>query len=138
MLELDKTLIVILFILVFAVAIFTTYYFSDKRRIIRTLKKLKNNNISNLKQNELAKITGKAINIHEPLRVPMSNRKCVYYKIKIEQEVGDDDSTSWKTLIEEEKIQDFFLEKNGEKIIIKLTKKPKNFLGHFVVDKEEN
>lgn len=133
-----KNLLILFFIITFVTILTVTYFFSDKQKIIRTLKKLKSSNINNVRQNELVKITGKTVNIHEPLRVPMSNRKCVYYTMKIEQEVGDDDDINWKTLIAEEKIQDFFLEKNGEKIIIRPIKKPKNYISHLVVDKKVN
>lgn len=130
-------LIIAAIILVFITIGFLFYYYSDKQRIIRSLSKLKTlNTISSFKQNQLTKITGKAREISKPLIAPFSKRKCVFYIINVKEEKGDEDNSHWKTIFSEEKIQDFFVEKNGEYAIIKPTKNPKNYLSYLVKDKE--
>lgn len=116
--------------------IFLTYYFKRKTIILRRLKKLRHQPINSLKTNIYSKIEGVAININEPLIAPLSKRKCVFYKIKIEQEKGDHENSYWRTLKEEENIQDFFIEQNEKRLIILPTKVPKNYYDYLVTDKK--
>lgn len=113
-----------------------SYYYSKKQVIIRFLKKLPDSSIRNISQNKLTKITGKALHVKEPLIAPLSKRKCVFYTMKIEKETSDEDSSTWETLVHEENVQEFFIEQNGEFLIIKPTQKPKNYKSHFVTDRE--
>lgn len=120
----------IIFFIIFSVIgiiIFLGYYFSTKNSILRELKKTRKKQISSVRENEYAKVIGKALHVHEPLIAPLSGRKCVYYYIHIQQK-GD---KSWHTFIKEEKAQDFFLEVNGEMAIIKPYEFPKKT---FVVE----
>lgn len=133
---LDKEVIVpIIFILIIFAGVII-YFFDDKRRTIRLMSSLKNSNINNLKINELIKVSGKAKSIREPLIVPYSKRKCVYYLIKIEEEKGDDDNSYWRTIIKEEKTQEFLLEKNGDIVFVKLNNSPKNYKSQIIIDKK--
>jgi hypothetical protein len=90
--------------------------------------------IGSLKTNEFSKITGKALHVKEPLIAPYSKRKCVFYSIKIEQKKKTGKSATWRTLINEEKVQEFFLEKGGDNVIVKPSQNPKNYLSYLVVD----
>lgn len=135
-LENKSTLFPIIFILFFALIFFVAYYYQPKQKIKRVLSKLPFNKITTLKTNQFSKITGKVLQVKEPLIAPYSERKCVFYKIKIEQENNNENRTSWSTLIDEEKYQEFFLEQNGELIIIKLSQYSKNFLSYLVVDQK--
>lgn len=131
----------IIFVCTFLIIIiigFIAYFFSNKQKIIRVLTKLPIKQIGSLKINEFSRVSGKAVNIENPLIAPFSNRKCVFYTIKIEQEKKNRKNNSWKTLIKEEKIQEFFLEKNGDFIIIKPSQNSKNYLSHLVIDKKTN
>ena len=93
------------------------YYFNTKQRIIRILSKLPIKQIGSLKNNELTRFSGKALHVKEPLIAPYSKRKCIFYVIKIEQKKSSGKSSHWKTLVKEEKIQEFFLEKNGDFVV---------------------
>lgn len=135
--ENKNILIVAAIFLVMAIVGFLVYYYSKKQQIIRTLSKLRKlNAIGSLRQNEFAKITGKALHVHEPLIAPFSKRKCVFYSIQIQQRKQRGKSSHWENIISEEKTQDFFVEKNGEYVIIKPIKSPKNYKSYLVVDKE--
>lgn len=91
------------------------YYFSDKQRIIRELKKSRRKPISQVREKEYAKVIGKAKHVNEPLIAPLSGRKCVYYEVLVERSNDD----SWDTVIEDSKSQDFFIENNSELAIVK-------------------
>jgi len=114
------------------------YYFSRKQRIIRALKKFKTNRITQFRTNELTKITGKVLHVHEPLVAPYSKRKCVAYHIRIEHRRSTGKSSHWKTLVSEHDIQDFFIEHRGEVVMIKPTKYPKNYKSYMVSDRTVN
>ncbi|MFK8061491.1 MAG: hypothetical protein AB8B78_15570 [Polaribacter sp.] len=126
------TIIVVVIILIG----FTIYYFSTKQKIIRILSKLPIKQIGSLKNNELTRFSGKALHVKEPLIAPYSKRKCIFYTIKIEQKKSNGKNSHWRTLINEEKIQEFFLEKNGDFAIVRPNQNPKNFISHLVVDKK--
>lgn len=111
------------------------YYFSKKQIILRKLKKFKAKQITQFRTNELTKITGKVLEVENPFIVPFSKRKCVAYKIKIEQKVSSGKSSHWKTLQKKEDIQDFFIEKNGELVMIKPSYETNNFYSYMVEDK---
>lgn len=113
-----------------------SYFFNTKQKIIRTLSKLPNKNIGSLKTNQFSRITGKALHVTAPLIAPFSKRKCVFYVIKIEQRKKRGKNSHWVAIVNETKIQNFFLEKNGDFVIVKPIQKPKNYISHLVIDKE--
>ena len=128
-------LIPILIISAIAVIGFCAYYFSSKQVILRTLSRIPDKPVSGLRTNELTKVTGKALHVEEPLIAPLSKRKCIFYTIKIQQKVSSGKSSHWKTIINEEKTQDFFLDKNGQYVIVKPIQNPRNFISYLVTDK---
>lgn len=111
----EDIIIPILFITAIVMMIVFGYYFSDKQRILRELKKSRRKPISQVRENEYAKVIGKAKHVDEPLIAPISGRPCVYYKVHVERK-GD---KSWHTVVRETKSQDFFLESNTELAIVK-------------------
>ena len=123
-------------IVVIGIIVFCVYYFNPKKVILRTLSKIPNKSIGSLRTNELTKVTGKALHVKEPLIAPLSRRKCVFYTMKIEKKVSSGKSSHWKTIIKEEKVQDFFIDKRGEFVIIKPVQNPKNFISYLVTDKK--
>ena len=131
-----EPVIVILIISAVALFIFLAYYYSEKKVMIRTLSKIPLKPTSSLKTNELSKVCGKALHVEEPLRAPFSNRTCVFYQIVIQQKVKSGKSSRWKTLISEEKFQDFFVDTNGDFVIIQPNANPKNYICKLVKDKE--
>jgi hypothetical protein len=128
--------IIILIISAIAIIGFVAYYFNGKQVIIRTLSKIPHKPASSLKTNELSKVTGKALHVEAPLKAPFTERKCVFYQIIIEQKVSNGKSSHWKTLVKEEKFQDFFVDTNGDFVIVKPQELPRNYICHLVKDKE--
>ncbi|GAB7255831.1 hypothetical protein [Polaribacter sp. OB-PA-B3] len=123
-------LIVVIFIIIVA------YYFSSKQVIIRTLAKTPNKPVGGLKTNSFTKVTGKALHVKQPLIAPFSKRKCVYYKITIQQKRNNGKNSHWRTLISDSKIQEFFIETKGEHVIVRPKLNPKNFKSYLVIDKK--
>lgn len=124
----------IAFVSIVIIVIVLSYYFSTKQKVIRALSKLPMQRISSLKTNEFSKITGRAKAIENPLVAPYSKRKCVFYTIKIEQRKQSGKSSKWKTIVKEEKIQDFLIESGGDYILVNPKQQPKNYLSYLVVD----
>jgi hypothetical protein len=117
---------------------FCVYYFQPKTTILRRLKKLPHQRIGSLRTNIYSKIEGVAVNIEAPLIAPLSKRKCVFYKILIQKKVSSGKSSRWKTLVDKEHIQDFFIEQTGERLVVLPTKVPKNYYDYLVTDKTTN
>jgi hypothetical protein len=126
--------ICILFLLI--VTIFLLYYFNKKQVIIRTLRKLPSSKISGIKTNQFSKITGKALHVKDPLIAPLSKRPCVFYKIQIEERRNSGNNSYWKTILKEEKTQPFFIDQNGEYIMVQPSQSPKNYKSYLVIDKK--
>ncbi|PQJ79796.1 GIDE domain-containing protein [Polaribacter porphyrae] len=131
-----KFIILAVFIIIIIIIASSIYFFSTKQKIIRILSKLPIKQFGSLKANEFSRVKGKALHIKEPLVAPFSKRKCVFYSIKIEQKKSNGKSSHWKTLVKEEQIQDFFLEKNGDYVMVKPKQNPKNYMSHLVIDKK--
>ena len=134
----SETIIIIIALSFIGIVMFLTYYFSKKKVIIRTLAKIPNKPASSLKTNVLSKVTGKALHVKDPLIAPYTNRKCVFYQIIIEQKVSTGKSSSWKTLVKEERFQDFFIQTKNDFVIIKPLENPKNYICHLVKDKDQS
>ncbi|WP_047549659.1 hypothetical protein [Psychroserpens sp. Hel_I_66] len=131
-------LIIILAFCAIGLFVFLAYYFNGKQVIIRTLSKIPNKPASSLKTSELSKVSGKALHVEEPLKAPYSGRRCVFYQIEIQQKVKSGKSSHWKTLVSEEKFQDFFIDTNGDFVIIQPNNHPRNYICHLVKDKNQS
>jgi len=131
----QKYIIAVLLIIVAAGIILAVYYFDKKQAIFRKLSKFKVRRIGQIQSNELAKISGKTLHVHEPLIAPFSKRKCVLYIIKIQHHKSRGKSSYWKTLVDEEKAQDFFLKQSDEVVMVKLTQAPKNYDCYLMKDR---
>lgn len=133
--ELDGFIFFGIVIVGIAIIAFLVTYFGSKQKMIRKLKEIPRSSINNIKVNQLTKVTGKAVPINEPLIAPYSQRACVFYKIKIERKRKSGKNSYWDTMVNEEEIQSFFLEKNSELLIVNPSKHLKNYKSHLVVDK---
>lgn len=91
-----------------------------------------------MRTNELSKVSGKALHVKDPLIAPYTNRKCVFYQIIIEQRVSTGKSSHWKTLVKEERFQDFFIDTKGDFVIVKPEDHPQNYICHLVKDKKQS
>jgi hypothetical protein len=132
----SDVIIPIIIISIFAIIAFCVYHFSQKLVITRALSKIPLKPVGSLRTNELTKVTGKALHVHEPLIAPLSKRKCVYYSIKIEQKKQSGKNSHWKTILREEEIQDFFIDCRGDYVIVQPQKEPRNFISYLVPDKK--
>ncbi|MFY0712343.1 hypothetical protein J1D01_01590 [Seonamhaeicola sp. NFXS20] len=125
----------VLMVLAIIIFGFLSYYLGRKQTILRKFSKFNLRSINQFKNNELTKITGKVLHVHEPFVAPFTKRKCVIYYIKIEQKKSSGKNSYWKTLVEEEKVQDFFIKVEGEVVMVKPVKEPKNYYNYLVEDK---
>jgi len=119
--------------LVFIITVIVFKFFFSKKAVVK--RKLKNavvKKISNFKDGEIAKIIGNIEIFEKPLIAPLSNRKCSYYHIHIEQKVSSGKNSHWKTLIEEE-VSSKFLIREGDKYGFI---NDKNFKCYIVQDKK--
>ncbi|WP_353777243.1 hypothetical protein [Winogradskyella sp. 3972H.M.0a.05] len=133
--NISTTLGFVIVISVVAIVIFIAYYFSRKQRVLRALSKFKYRKITQFQTNELTKVIGKTLHVHEPFVAPFSKRKCVAFHFVIQQKRSNGKSSYWKTLVEQSDIQDFFVEDQGEVVMIKPTKVPKNYINYMVTDR---
>ncbi len=129
-------LIIPIVILIIVGGLIIHHYFNDKAVILRKLSKIPLKRSSSFKTNEIVKINGKALHVEAPLIAPFSKRKCVFYTMKIEQKKSSGKSSYWDTIVNEEKIQIFFIENNGDLVIVEPKKHPKNYKSFLVQDKK--
>lgn len=94
--------IIPIFIVIFGVIVFLSFYFSNKTVVKRKLKKANVIKISNFMSGETAKINGSVEIVDKPLIAPLSKRECAYYHVVVEENVSSGKSSHWETLIEEE------------------------------------
>lgn len=129
----DNYFPLIIFALVI-IAIPISIYFNKRNVILRELKKSNKTQINRARQHEYVKIVGTAIGGNEPLIAPLSGRPCFYYYVIVEKK-GD---KSWHTYFEEERCQDFFIEANGERAMIKPALTLSDYRKtYFVIDHED-
>jgi len=115
-----------------------SFYFGKKQSVLRRLSKLKDKDILQFRTNEATKLTGKVLHVHQPFVAPFSKRQCVAYEFKIQQKKSSGKNSYWKTLVKENNIQDFFVEKKGDMVMIKPKTTPLNFDIYLVEDKKIN
>lgn len=107
-----EPLFVILVLAIIGLVFIFTYFFSKKAIIKRKLKKSNLKNISEFKDGDVARIVGKVEIINTPLLSPLTNRKCSYFHVLVEQEVSSGKSTKWETIIEEKQSNEFIITKD--------------------------
>jgi len=133
----DAIAIIPVIILVIGTILFVSYYFSAKQVILRKLAKTPIKSSSGIQTNAFVKVHGKALHVKEPLIAPLSGRKCIFYKLKIEKQVSNGKSAHWKTIHSEENFQEFFVDSRGDYVIVRPTKKPKkNYKSYLIKDKK--
>jgi len=131
----SEFLVPFLIVLAIAAIIFFGIYFSKKNIILRKLSKFNFKRISQFRTNELTKVSGKVLQVEEPFVAPYSKRKCIAYIFEVKQKVKRGKSSHWKTLVKKEDIQDFFIEKNGEIVMVKPSLEISNYYSYMVEDK---
>jgi len=126
----DQVLVLTFGILLVFGIILATIYFSKKAVILRKLRRFTAMAISGLQENKISKIIGKAKPVNEPLVAPLSGRKCVYYKVIVQQKSGDKNQ-HWREIIKEEEYQNFLVTSYAGSALILMT----DFDDYFVEDK---
>lgn len=127
--EYKNILIPVSMFLVMGLLGFLAFYYSSKHRILREFKKSRKKSIHSIRENEYAKVIGKAKPVKEPLVAPLSGRECVYYHVVVEVK-GD---KSWRKIINDEKVQDFFIESNSEIAKVEMTSLHKSMKRYYLV-----
>lgn len=94
--------------LVIALIIFATFFFRRRLVVLRGLQDKELKKISQFKDNDQGKIIGKVIYGGEVIFAPISKRKCVYYRIIVEQ-YGSSGKTGWFKIIDEERSGDIVM-----------------------------
>ncbi|MEW7289218.1 hypothetical protein [Aquimarina sp. 2304DJ70-9] len=101
-------------------------------KIRKASKKLASKRIQLIKENEYAKIIGKASAIdNHILTSPLGKKKCVYYQVHVTKKTG---KNSLETLVKEEKCVDFIIESHREKAMIKTTITSNHRCVHLIED----
>lgn len=119
-------------LLIIGTIIFISYYYGNKAKILRALKKLDPSSIIHAKENQSVKIIGKISTNNTFLISPLSQRKCVYYKVHVEKNVSRGKSSHWETIIEDSQANDFLIESQGENAYVKM----QNYKSHLIEDSE--
>lgn len=127
----------VLVISTFAILIVTATYFNQKNIILRKLSKFKHKRVSQFRTNQPTKVTGKVLQVKKAFVAPYSKRKCVAYIFEIKQRVSTGKSSHWKTLVKKEDIQDFFIEQNGNLVMVKPSRETNNYLSYMVEDEKK-
>jgi len=107
---------VLIFAVIIVLIIFTflSVYFSKAAIIKRKLENGELKLISDFKDDDIAKIKGKVELVGKPIKAPLSERSCAHYYIIVEERVRSGRSTSWKTIIEDERSTKFVIrDSNG-------------------------
>ena len=132
----ELMIIIPIIVVVFGLIAFLGYYFSAKQMVLRKLSKIPLKPATGLKTSELTKVTGKALHVKAPLIAPLSGRECEIKNKKKKKRVSNGKSSHWKTVIKEEKTQEFFINNNGDFVIVRPTQSPKNYISYLVKDKK--
>jgi len=98
----DDLVLVIGIVILAAVIIYYLFY-SRAAVVKRKLREANQKKIGEFQEGETAKVIGKIKFAGKILKAPLSDRKCVYYHVLIEERRSHGKSSSWVDLIEEEK-----------------------------------
>ena len=134
----SNNVLIIIPIIIVAIGViaFLSYYYSVKQVILRVLSRTPVKSVGGMKANEFTKVSGRALHVKAPLIAPLSKRECVFYSIKIQKRVSNGKSTHWRTILKEEKTQEFFIDNNGDYVIVRPVESPRNYACYLVEDKK--
>lgn len=91
-------IIVIVFVIVLIVVAF---FFSEKARVKRGLKRYPQTNIGSFQPGGLGSVKGKVVVHGQPLTAPLSGRTCVYYRVIVEEHRSSGKSSHWHKIIDD-------------------------------------
>jgi len=96
-------------------------FFSKKAIVKRALKKAPLMQISQFMGGEAGRITGKVAFVGHVLNAPLSNRRCSYYNVVVEEYRSSGKSGHWHTIINEEVAGDIVLAQGNQYALIDKT-----------------
>lgn len=99
----NDSIIAVIMIAAIGSTIVYKLFFSKEAIIKRKLRETTSKQLTNFKDGEIAKVTGRIELIDEPLIAPLSKRKCAYYHVIVSEEVSSGKNSRWETIIDEEK-----------------------------------
>lgn len=94
--------------------------FSLQGRLRRALRRTQRVSIAEAPDGELARIVGRLRFADlEPLSAPMTNRRCAYYEIEVEEQSGAGNNRSWSTVLKHHEHLDRFIieDETGQALI---------------------
>lgn len=104
---------IVLFVVLVTTILIVSHYFSSSAKIARRLKKSIYMPIKEFRDGDVYKVIGQVELASDFLIAPLSGRKCSYYSIEVEKRVQNGKNTSWRTIIEEEKISTILVKEQG-------------------------
>lgn len=84
--------------------------------MLRKLRKSPFKKVSQAQTGQYQKFKGKALYVQELTKAPLTHRNCIFYQATVQQKRDK----SWRTLIEENSEADFFVDCDGELLLIKM------------------
>jgi hypothetical protein len=98
--------------LVLVVAIVAIAFFlrPQRDRGIRAIASIGRKKIADVKDGEIVRVVGKLALHGEPLLAPVSSRPCAFYEARVEEKEQQEDRTSWRTIVEEIRGNDFVID----------------------------
>ena len=97
------------------------WYYGDDQTIRRQLRNAPTKRIQELRDDELAKVVGRARALSETLEAPLTGRRCVYFIATVEEHRSSGKSSYWKTIIRETRGVPFMLEDASGRALIDAT-----------------
>lgn len=125
-----QLILVTLFFVVSTVILVFAIRFSPKNKMLRSLKETKAKPISSIQSGNYEKIIGKALFVKETMTAPISGRTCVFYHAEVLQKRHK----RWDIIIDDKQITNFFLDCNGEMVIVKTDESPSYY--EVILDKD--
>ena len=125
-----QIILVTLFFVVSTVVIVFAIRFSPKNKMLRSLKETKAKPVSSIQSGNYEKIIGKALFVKQTMTAPISGRTCIFYHAEVRQKRGK----RWDIIIDDKQTTNFFLDCNGEMVIIKMDESPSYY--EVILDKD--
>jgi len=98
------------------------FAFTRDRRIKRALKNVKPTKIGDAKDGKAVKIVGELVYAGHSIASPLSQRKCAYYSIVVEEYRGRGTRGGhWREIIREEKGIDFYLRDDSGMALVRIS-----------------
>ncbi|MEM6684517.1 MAG: hypothetical protein AAF617_01880 [Bacteroidota bacterium] len=106
-----------LFWIALPVIMLISYFLSPAYKTARQLKNTQRKPIHRVRENEYAKIVGKAVNFETPLTAPISKRACVYYEVVVKRQ---DLHGNWIPIVNDILFQNFYIVADNDTALVNL------------------